>query len=49
MAAVRLPPSQSFAEFEERTNFQRKNPSHFGSIQTSWQRSVPMVLAGKLG
>ena len=49
MVAVRLPLPQSFAEFEERTNFQQRSLSHFGSIQTYWLRSVPMVLAGKLG
>ena len=48
MAAVRLRLSQSFAEFEEGTNCQQKSPSRFGSTQTSWQRSVRMVLAGKL-
>jgi hypothetical protein len=45
---VQPPPSQSFAEFEERTKFQQKNPSHFELIQTSWPHSAPTVLAGKL-
>ena len=35
MAVVQRPLSQSFAEFEERTNFQQKNSSHFELIQTS--------------
>ena len=49
MAAVRLPLSRSFAESEGRTNFRRKSPWPFESIQTSWQPSVPMVRAGRLG
>ena len=48
MAAARLPLSLSFAEFEERTNFQQKNPLHFELIQTPWQHSAPMALAGGL-
>ena len=48
MAGVPLPRSQSSAEFEERTNFQRKSPSRFGSIQTYWLPFVLKVPAGRL-
>ena len=49
MAAVRLPLSQSFAAFEERTDFQRKSLSLFESIQTYWRPSAPMARDGRLG